>query len=320
MHTSNFKKDFYDLADHMRGGHMQHWLYSDEMRRTLTGSQLWTQFYRSSRGYYIPRDEKRLIRDRVRSLVGNSDADTLVDFGVGAEAFTDKVTHVIENLRNLKRYVGVDLSEDMLETVGKTARNLYPSLNIKLKNQNFHENKIDLSGEKRLGLIFGCSITNQEMREGQGFPHDSVVADIHDFFEHIGEDSELLVTYDSNPDGEHAMAAYRSPYWSEYVLGFMYDAERKLKTGGDFSASDWHAEITWDRNVHVIHQCVVADRAQTLETDDRTFRFQRGERFVAVNNFKFPESVFNEVCEDAGFAVGNRVSNNTIQLQHLTRQ
>ena len=317
MQMSNFKKDFNDLVDRVRGGHMQHWLYSDNMRKSLTGSQLWAKFYQTARGYYIPHDEKHLIQNRAHRLVKNSKADTVVDFGVGSKAFADKVKHIIKSLKNAKLYSGIDISKDMLQQVHSTVTKLLPDLKIETQHVDFHGEKVILGGERRLGLILGCSITNQNMMEGGGFPHDDIVKNFKDFIKHLENGNELLVTYDANTNGNKAIAAYSNKFWSEHVTGLMYDAQKKLKKAGDFSASDWSHQAIWDEHAKVIHQCVVANRAQTMETKDRTYRFKQGERFVAVNNFKYTPNRFNDICEDAGYRIGQRSSKNTIQLQHL---
>ena len=314
----DFKGDMIDLFERKRGGHVQHWLYTDAMRERMTGSQLWSAFTQSSRGYYIPEDEMKLIGNHGSSLVAGRTFDTVVDFGVGAEpVIRKKVIPIINGLNNVGLYSGVDISQDLLSDAADVVNAERPDLRVETHHRDFHYDKIELGGQKRLGLLFGCSVSNQNMKEGEGFPQDQILKNLKDFREHLGVNGELLVTHDANADSVAAIAAYDSPYWSEHVTGLMYDVQRELQTGGDFDPAAWSHQMLLDDAVNVIHQCVVATRAQTLEVGDRVYDFRLGERFVAVNNFKFSDSVFKGLCDQVGLEVRNSVAYKSIRLNHL---
>jgi len=314
----DFRADIIDLFERKRGGHVQHWLYSDTARQQMTGSELWRAFTRSSRAYYIPRDEISLIAARSPGMLAQSAADTVVDFGVGSVSVVrNKVMPIISGLDKVKIYAGVDISEDMLSQAANAVHQDRPDLSIETYHQNFHHGRIELGGHKRLGLLFGCSVTNQNMKETEGFPHDEIVKNLKDFQTHLGQDGELLITYDANTNSQQAMESYDNPYWPQHVTGLMYDIERMLKIGGDFDPAAWEHEKHWDHRAHVIHQCVVASRAQTLVMEDREYHFRRGERFVTINCFKFPDDLFDSLCDEAGFKTLAKQQLNTLRLQHL---
>lgn len=314
----DFRSDIIDLFERRCGGHVQHWLYSDQTRGQLTGSELWRAFTHSSRAYYIPNDEIELIQKHGNALLAESQADAVVDFGVGSERVVrSKVMPIVNGLSNVRIYAGVDISAAMLKKAATAMTAERPDMTVETHEADFHGSPLRLTGSKRLGLIFGCSVTNQNSREGDGFPRAEIAENLRDFQKHLGAGSELLVTYDANPDPTHAMSAYDNPYWSRHVTGLMYDVARELKVAGDFNPAAWSHEIRWDEAAKVIHQCVVAEREQTLVMDDREYRFRQGERFVAVNNYKFPELVFRGLCEDAGYTVGRSAALKTMRLQHL---
>jgi len=314
----DFKKDVTDLFDRKRGGHVQHWLYTDAMRETLTGSDLWRAFTRSSRGYYIPRDEAELIRRHGGRLTRETKIDTVVDFGVGSRiALTRKVLPLIKGLSTVKIYAGVDVSKKFLERAALVMRQHRPDLAFEAHHRDFYEDVLKLGGVKRLGLLFGCCVTNQDMMEGQPFPRGAIVQHLQAFRRHLGSSDEMLITYDANDNPDAAMAAYDNSYWSKHVTGLMYDVNRLLKTGGSFDPAAWQHIMLWDASANVVHQCVAATKAQTLVMGEREYHFAEGERFVAVNNFKFPDPVFQELCDDAGFERKKVANLNTLRLQHL---
>lgn len=314
----DFRKDITDLFERRRGGHVQHWLYTDAMRHYQTGSQLWKAFTLSSKGYYIPKDEMKLISSSGASLIKDCESDTVVDFGVGAEpVIREKVIPVINGLDNVRLYSGVDISQDLLRDAANAVQVERPDLLVETHHKDFHHDNIELGGTKRLGLLFGCSVSNQNMKEGEGFPQDEILNNLKDFRRHLGEGSELLITHDANPDGQAAIAAYDNQHWSNHVTGLMYDVQRELQRGGDFDPAAWSHVMRWDDAVKVVHQCVVATKAQTLELDDGTYHFRLGERFVAVNNFKFSDVVFKDLCDMAGFKLKGSKAHRSIRLQHL---
>lgn len=156
------------------------------------------------------------------------------------------------------------------------------------------------------------------MMKGEGFPHEAMVKNFSAFRRHLGDGGELLVTYDSNADPAPAMAANENRHFSNFVTGLMYDVNRCLKTGGDFDPAAWEHQMQCDRRVKVIHHCNVATKAQTFQMEDREYRFQRGERFVEINCFKYHEAVFDELSADAGYQPLGSVEYKTMRLQRLS--
>jgi len=314
----DFKQDILDLFDRKRGGHVQHWLYTDSRRGDQSGADLWRAFTRSSRAYYIPRDEVALIQEYAPTMVASSDADTVVDFGVGSRAaIRSKVMPIIRRLQNARLYVGVDISEAFLTNANNIVRQEAPALEVNTHHRDFHAGPIACGGDKRLGLLFGCSVTNQEMMEGDGFPRRAILRNLRDFKDHLGKGSELLVTYDMNHHGDQVTNAYRSADWSRHVTGLTYDVARLLQKGGDFDPAAWRHEMIWNDQVKVLHHCIVAEKAQTLELDNRTYQFNQHERFVAANNFKFSHELFSDLCQEAGFISAQSAAHKSIVLQHL---
>lgn len=310
---SDFRQDIIDLFEHRRGGHVQHWLYNTE-----EGSRLWRAFYSANKSYYIPGDETRLIQTKVQDMIAHSDVDTVADFGVGdRDAVLNKAMPVISGLKNAQIYCGIDISQEFLDQARQVVNDNAPQIEVVTRHNDFHNGPIDMPGKNRLGLLFGGSVTNQQMIVGRGLPHNAIAQNLSDFRRHLGEGSEMLITYDSNPDAKRAMGAYKSPHWSQHIVGLMHMVAGKLQTGGDFSPDEWYHEMVWDPKVHVIHQCLVANKRQTLVMGDREFNFNKGERFVAVNNFKFTREDFEALCEEAGFTLRTVESYKTIRLQHL---
>lgn len=304
-----FKKDIIDLFTKTRGGHIDHWLYNDLPRNQLTGSQLWKAFLKASCNYYILPNEVSLIQKCSKDITKQmSNLDTVVDFGVGGEmAITNKVMPIISKLENLQQYTGVDISQSFLDTACKKVEN---DLGIKTTaiKRDFYKLNEKLSGNKRLGLMFGSTITNQDMKEKDPFPKKQIVKNLSHLKNLIGTDGKMLITYDGNQNIKSAMNAYNNIFWSQHVTGIAYDINKIAF--GNFSITGWKHTKLWDRNASVIHQCIEATQKQEFYIDEHRFNINKGERFVAVNNFKYPPNVFKSMCEEAGFNLDTSYSDN----------
>ena len=156
------------------------------------------------------------------------------------------------------------------------------------------------------------------MLEGESFPRRHIVASLQHLKDIIGGENHILVTYDANQNQGSALKAYDNAYMPKIITGVMYDIAKI--TDGGFSPESWSHEMTWDERSHVIHQCVIATKHQEFSIGRNDFTVKKGQRFVAVNLFKFSTSVFQTMCEEAGFSVGQSFSDNEnkMQLQHLS--
>ncbi len=109
---NQFKQDVIDLFSGKRGGHVEHWLYSDTLRKEYSGSQLWQEFLKASNDYYVLGNEIDLIAKVAPSLTASLPlVDAVVDFGVGdGQALQKKVLPIVDSLKTVQSYIGVDLS------------------------------------------------------------------------------------------------------------------------------------------------------------------------------------------------------------------
>ncbi|MBO6516080.1 MAG: L-histidine N(alpha)-methyltransferase [Bacteroidia bacterium] len=315
----NFKQDVIDLFTYARGGHVDHWLFSDTLRNKMTGSELWHAFLKACKAYYVLDNEIKIIRQNKHHF-GRifEDVNTLVDLGVGEiAAIENKVIPLLRELRNVRTYQGVDLSSDFLQVAENRLKSKFPALNVENVHADFYKHKIQFEGQKRLGLMLGLTITNQEMKEGQKFPRDEFIQRLGIHRKNIGNDNDMLISHDANANIAQVMASYRNKFWARHVTGIMYDVQKIAD--GDFSAKDWMYKAVWNADAHVIHQCAVATRSQDFEIDEQVFSVKSGQRFVTVNNFKIPRRQFTGLCHDAGFRVkkGYGDNGNKVFIQHL---
>ncbi|WP_421754201.1 L-histidine N(alpha)-methyltransferase [Croceimicrobium sp.] len=295
-----FKKDVIDLFSGKRGGHVEKWLYSDTPRLSKSGSQLWHEFIKTHPDYYVLSNEIALIQRSAKAIGKNlKNVDTLVDFGVGdGQALNQKVIPLLNTMRGIKTYVGIDLSEDFLKAAQSDLKSHKPELNLVSINGDFFHEKLDLPGIKRMGLMLGSTITNLELKEGEEFPHARIVKRLKHLKSMLGQGNHFLPSFDANEDVPSIQKAYNSPIWSEFVTGIMYDVDKIAY--GDFSPKAWTHEMIWNSKAHALQHCATSTANQNFSFNEREFRILKGQRFVTVNTFKYPQSVFTSMAEGAG--------------------
>ena len=310
-----FKQDVIDLFSGKRGGHVEHWLYSDTLRKEFTGSQLWNEFLKASSDYYVLRNEVDLIARVAPDLATIlPPIDTVVDFGVGnGAALTNKVIPILEGLKTVQTYIGIDLSKAFLENAQNTITAAYPSITTQTIHGDFYNASFALQDNKQLGLMLGSTITNLDMKMNDVFPQNHIVDRLKHLKELMGKDNHLLMSYDANTDSESIKLAYTNKYWGRHVTGIMYDVEGLTK--GDFSAEDWKHTRVWNTEAHVLHQCAESTRHQHFYIEDYCFDIPKGKQFVTVNNFKFPTGLFQSMCDEAGFKVKDNYTDNQNRMQ-----
>lgn len=322
--TAAFKRDILDLFARKRGGHVQRWVYSDRERGAEeSGSALWHAFLRACHNYYVLPNEIDLIRASIPHLAHSGRLgifDTIVDFGPGDEnAIRNKAMPVILGCENARIYAPIDLSQEFLRRATSEIATNCKNIAIQSFVRDFFKDTFVLPGRKRLGIFFGATISNQEMMENGPFPENIIIQRLEHIGKLIGNDNEMLITFDANPDSKSAVDAYDHITWRRLFTGVMYDIKALLKPKGNFRPSAWHHESVWDDRAHVIHQCITADRDQNFSIDGQEFRIQKGERFIIKNNFKFPVPVFQAMAKNAGYKINGvfQDSQKRMTLQHL---
>jgi len=302
----DFKTDIIDLLSRKRGGHVERWLYSDIARDEVTGSALWSAFIRAAKNYYVLPNEVALIENS-SALLSNrfNKFDTIVDLGVGSkQSVTSKVLPIVKHATSAKNYAPVDLSKAYLRGAEEVIE-ANTILDVKPTKGNFFEDDLELPGRNRLALFFGATISNVDAMEGEEFPQQEIIQKLGHVAGLLKNDHDnlLLASFDSNADPASIKHAYEDAHWKRFVANLSYSMDAVLDIKGNFRPSAWHHESVWDDKAKVLHHMIVASENQNFEIDGQEFDVRKGERFVAINCFKFPVEWFQDMAREAGFNV-----------------
>lgn len=313
-----FRKDVLDLFNRNKGGQMSRWTYLHD------GGARWSKFIESPQ-YYIPGEEAQLIAKNVTRLAERfKAANVLVDFGSGDEfAVKNKAMPLANALENLQFYVPIDLAKDLLERATMVAKQLIPAhVDVNPVNGDFYRDYVNdseqedrsivIPGGNTLGIMLGSTISNINMMEidyEREFPRRTVVKNIQRMAELLKKNPgkhALAISWDSNPDLDNALKAYDDPNWHNMITGWLYHVDSVLQPTSPlksraFDPEKFHYEGIINPHNFTIQQCVVADKRMEFKLNGQLITVNRGDRYVAVNNTKYPTHFMRSLIEEAGF-------------------
>ncbi len=299
--NTKFKEDILDLFSFKKGGHVQKWIYNDYIRPDgNTGSALWHSFVTSSKDYYLIQKEIDLIPELLKTIP--RDFDTVIDFGLGNErAINNKVLPILLSQKNLKRYVAIDISSDILKLGKEKLEQQFNHLNIEQIHGDFYAPH-KITGQNKLGIFLGSTISNQDMMIDENFPRTQIIKHLATLRETVkgNEKGSLILSIDTNSDLQNAMNSYQHPSWISLMTGLMFDVKKELEPIGDFNPSMWHYNPIINKKNHVIQHSISPTSDQNFSISGQEFNLKKGELFVIINCFKYPLEFFNELLSEAG--------------------
>jgi L-histidine Nalpha-methyltransferase len=130
------------------------WLYDER------GSRLYEEITRLPE-YYLRRREGEILRARVATIAGRTQATTLVELGAGNAKNTRLLLDALENAGTLERFVPLDVSEQTLRESAEEIAAAYPGVSIEPIVGDF-ERDLELlpEGGRRLIAFLGSTIGN----------------------------------------------------------------------------------------------------------------------------------------------------------------
>jgi L-histidine N-alpha-methyltransferase len=130
------------------------WLYDQR------GSRLYEEITRLP-GYYLPRREGEILRNRAASIAKRTEARTLVELGAGPAKNTRLLLDALDTAGTLERFVPLDVSEQILRASAQAIGAAYPRVFVHAIVGDFERDLGALPGdERRLIAFLGSTIGN----------------------------------------------------------------------------------------------------------------------------------------------------------------
>jgi L-histidine Nalpha-methyltransferase len=208
------------------------WLYDER------GSRLYEEITRLPE-YYLPRREGEILRARVATIAGRTQATTLVELGAGNAKNTRLLLDALENAGTLERFVPLDVSEQTLRESAEAIAAAYPGISVEPIVGDF-ERDLELlpEGGGRLIAFLGSTIGNLYPEQRASLL--TAVADT------LVPGDALLIGVDLVKDVPRLEAAYNDPQGvtEAFVRNALTAANRELDA--TFDQQRFFYEARWD--------------------------------------------------------------------------
>ncbi len=208
------------------------WLYDER------GSLLFDEITRLPE-YYVTRTERQILEEQASEIASETRAATLVELGSGTSDKTRLLLDALVAEGTLRRFVPLDVSEEVLVASAYAIAEEYPSVEVHAVVGDFEQHLAALpAGERRLFAFLGSTIGGLHVAARARFLH-AVAAS-------LGADDALLLGLDLVKDPARLEAAYSdgSGLSERFQRNGLAHLDREL--GSTFSQGRFEHYAVWD--------------------------------------------------------------------------
>jgi hypothetical protein len=266
-----FEKDLQDLLSGTRQGHMGHWEYE-----APDGEKLWAEFIARNKAYYIPENEKALIKKLKLSIPAPV---TVVSYGGGGN-FYCKEAVIARQFSLLKRIVHIDCSPKQLERSVAQGKQIFPDAKHISILADFWEDSFSYPVEGiEICMLFGMTLFNIKGDPNGKPPTHQITRNLKKLKSRMTKDAIFITTNDGNTDKESIEAAY---------AGQTMFAKNMLRLG-NYDTPNVGFEVEYHPESHALAHYL------TLP-----------ERKCFNNSYKLPHDIFLECARLTGYTMDEK--------------
>lgn len=264
------------------------WLYD------ATGAHLFEEITQTPE-YYLTRTETQLLRE-----VGNDLArripqlDVLIEPGSGSSV---KTRILLQALPQLKQYIPLDISEEMLLETTQHLRQDFPSLEISPYVHDFASPvpprlRFDDSQE-RMVFFPGSTIGNFSPKEAQRL--------LRSFDALVRHSGWLLLGVDTTQDKQRLLAAYNDAagITAQFNKNVLVRINREL--GANFAVEKFQHKAIFNSLESRVEMHLVSTQAQAVEIAGHLLVFEPGETIHTENCYKYSLQSLERMAQTCGW-------------------
>ncbi len=283
--------------------------FRDEVLRSLskTPRELPCKFFYDEHGaqlfreicdlpeYYITRTEIEILRLHGAEIAAALGPQIeLIGLGTGAGT---KTRILLEELREPRVYVPIDISKEQLEKSATRFRKMFPELQVLPVAADYLE-PFELPLPRHLSarsVIYfpGSTIGN--------FEPDAAGEFLTRLVDLAGEGGALLIGVDLQKDRHVLEAAYNdsASVTAQFNKNLLARINREL--GGDFDLAHWQHYAIYNPAEGRIELYLISEIDQTAKIGEKRFRFRAGEKILTEYSYKHTIGGFITLARQAGF-------------------
>ncbi len=254
--------------------------------------------------YYLTDCEYEIFSTRAADILhAFSEKDIpfdLVEFGAGDGTKTKiLIRRLLENGANF-RYIPIDISGDVLESLSEGCKTEFPELEVRPANSDYFaalDNLRKESGRPKLILFIGSSIGN--------FKEDAIHSFLTAIWEKLNSGDQLLIGFDLQKNPKTILDAYNDPtgITKAFNLNLLRRINRELQ--GDFNIDAFDHYAVYDPQDGVAKSYLVSLKQQTVQIGklNKEYHFSSGETIHTEVSRKFRLADIERYFKESDFEV-----------------
>lgn len=264
------------------------WFYDE------TGAILFEEITQTPE-YYLTRTETRLLQELSPLLVRYfPDLQTVIEPGSGSSL---KTRILLQALPQLKRYIPIDISEEMLLDAARQLEEDFSTLEVAPYVHDFSAPVPPMlklgTNQARLVFFPGSTIGNFAPREAQRL--------LRNFDALVQREGWLLLGVDATQNKARLLAAYndQAGITAQFNKNILVRANRELHA--NFNVERFEHRTIFNRAESRIEMHLVSTQAQTVEIGGHLFVFEPGETIHTENCYKYSLENIEQMAETSGW-------------------
>lgn len=296
----SFVDDVADLFLHKKEGNVGPYLYSEPIPQIendlVCGEQFYKKLVYEIPDYYLYYDEVNLIEKVAGKIAKYVSSDsTVIEFGPGTEkAFRNKTLPFLKEIKQLNKYVAVDLCDSYLKISQSIITETFPETIVETIQNDFLK-YCDLIVKKFSNpkIFFkGSTIANLSKAE--------CILFLKRISQALGLNGILIIGCDTNQDPESLKLAYDNETVENFILNLFYRIARDCPVEG-FNPTAFNYRFEWQEQEHCVKHNAVATESQVFKFQNNTIKIKKNDAFHIVSSYKYPLSVLERMATTTGF-------------------
>lgn len=255
------------------------------------GSQLFDKICKLEE-YYPTRTEMMIMKNNIQEIISLFDQDTLlVELGSGSSL---KTRLLLSNLKKLKAYIPIDISEEHLNKSAEYINDKYENLKV-IPVVGDYTRAIDFpeifyGSKNKIAFFPGSTIGNFTKKQAANFLN--IIAD------EFGIGSGILIGIDRIKDELVLEAAYNDSkgVTAEFNLNILNHLNELLNTNFDVSKF-YHKAIYNEVEERIEMYLHVKDNFK-IEIDENIIQFEKGEKILTEYSHKYSIESFKKLLNN----------------------
>lgn len=245
--------------------------------------------------YYLTRTETRLLEELSPELARRiPDLETVIEPGSGSSI---KTRILLRALPQLKKYIPIDISEEMLLDAARQLGNDFPEIEIQPYVHDIGAPVPPMlrleAGHAHMVFFPGSTIGNFPPKEAQRL--------LRSFDALVQREGWLLLGVDATQDKDRLLAAYNdhAGITAQFNRNILLRANRELHA--NFNIERFEHRAIFNRLESRVEMHLVSTQAQTVEIGGHLFVFEPGETIHTENCYKYSIESIEQMARSSGW-------------------